>query len=336
MAPFSQAVAVQHDRNIDGTDVYRGEIDSEWTIGSVPNGGYVLALMIDACMKRQASTVHPDPLHVTAHFMAATALSKFEIRVKTIKNGGMLTNVQADFYQLDRKGVSSHLIFGVINPSEPTDITLNPPSPYARRLPLHRHPSNAPLSNEWSSVYTYRSRMYTTDEPEITVNNAKDSPTRTNSKTIGGGGIDWASWCGFTDKTERITTQSLAFFADAFTNAPMLLEDQDGNAVRKHWYPTTVMTLEFKSPIPPPSQVHAGRTVGVWSTGKFINEPSGRHDQYTEIWTAPCDVGEGGDEGKGPGDEWRDKQVCLATSYQMALMVPMARNYANRKRRNKL
>ncbi|KAK7468919.1 hypothetical protein VKT23_003415 [Stygiomarasmius scandens] len=284
-------------------------------------------------MKRQASTAHPDPVHVTAHFLAATVLSSFEVHVQTIKTGKTLTNIQADFYQRGVKGITTHSIFGVLSPPSPTGITLTPPSPYARRVPLHRHPSNAPVNNNWHKIYNFRPRIDTTEEPEIILSNAPNSPTRTNSKTIGGEGLEWGSWCGFTDKTERITPQSLALLADIFTNAPMLLPGVDDDVVRKSWYPTTVMTLEFKSPIPPPSKDHADRTVGLYSTGRYINEPSGRHDQNAEVWTAPCNV----DEGKEmEGDDWRDKQVCLATSTQMALMVPMARNFANKKRGNKL
>ncbi|KAF5344894.1 hypothetical protein D9758_011591 [Tetrapyrgos nigripes] len=257
MPPFYQAVTVRHDRCIGSTDIYVGTIDPEWTVASVPNGGYVLALILDACMKQQVSTAHPDPIHVTAHFLSATALSSFEIHVKIIKTGRTFTNIQADFMQNGNTGISSHLIFGVLQPPQAKgsgkqpNLTLSPPSPYARRVPLHRHPSNAPIDNNWHSIYNFRSRINTTVEPEIEASIAPDSSTRTNSGTIGGGGIDWGTWCGFKDRNERLSTQSLAFFADIFTNGPMLLPDEDNNGTRKSWYPTIVMTLEFKFPIPP-------------------------------------------------------------------------------------
>ena len=57
-------------------------------------------------MKRQASTAHPDPVHVTAHFLAATVLSSFEVHVQTIKTRKTLTNIQADFYQRVSKVVA--------------------------------------------------------------------------------------------------------------------------------------------------------------------------------------------------------------------------------------
>lgn len=82
------------------------------------------------------------------------------------------------------------------------------------------------------------------------------------------------------------------------------------------WYPTMVISIEFKSPIPTSSN-YAPRTVGLYSSGRFMNNPQGRHDGYVEIWTAP--------EGK-ETDGWRDQQVCLAVSTQMSLTVPMEVN----------
>jgi hypothetical protein len=77
------------------------------------------------------------------------------------------------------------------------------------------------------------------------------------------------------------------------------------------------ITVEFKSPIPT-SSCYTSRTVGLYSSGRFINNPEGRHDAYVEVWTAP----EPGRETEG----WRDKQICLAVSTQMALTVPMEVN----------
>lgn len=83
-----------------------------------------------------------------------------------------------------------------------------------------------------------------------------------------------------------------------------------------------VLNIDFKFPIPQFSSDHANRTVGLYSSGQYMNDPQGRHSQYTEVWTAPCNLGEGE-----VVDGWRDKQVCLATSTQMALVIPMEINH---------
>ena len=83
-----------------------------------------------------------------------------------------------------------------------------------------------------------------------------------------------------------------------------------------------LIAIEFKSPIPPHSPHHASRTVGLYSSGKFLNNPQGRHDAYVEVWTAPCNIEEEEVEVEG----WRDQQVCLAVATQMALTIPMEVN----------
>lgn len=87
------------------------------------------------------------------------------------------------------------------------------------------------------------------------------------------------------------------------------------------------MAIEFKSPIPRPSEVYAGRTVGLYSSGKFLN--NGRHDAYVEVWSAPSNIGEGVDS-----DDWRDKQVCLAVATQMASIIPMEVNLERAKKKS--
>ena len=82
-----------------------------------------------------------------------------------------------------------------------------------------------------------------------------------------------------------------------------------------------VLNIEFKFPIPKKSSDHSTRTVGIYSSSQFMNDPQGRHNAYVEVWTAPCNIGEG-QEVKG----WREKQVCLATSTQMALTIPIEVN----------
>lgn len=77
------------------------------------------------------------------------------------------------------------------------------------------------------------------------------------------------------------------------------------------------LSIEFKAPIPPPSEYHASRTVGIYSNGRFMTHPQSRHEAYVEIWTAPSNIGENKSI-----DGWRDKQICLAIATQMALVIP--------------
>jgi len=95
------------------------------------------------------------------------------------------------------------------------------------------------------------------------------------------------------------------------------------------WFPTMFLAIEFKSPIPRPSEHHANRTVGLYANSQFFND--GRHDVRVEIWTAPSNFGEGDNRG-----DWRDKQVCLAVATQMGYTLPMEVNLAKKDKIAKL
>jgi len=133
--------------------------------------------------------------------------------------------------------ITAHLIFGVNAPPESPDVglslTLAPPSPYARRVPLYMHPSTAavdPLPRTWN----FHSKIKYTQEPEILARNQLNSPTRTHSGTVGGGGLEWGTWFGFIGDNAKITNPSLAFLADLFLHSLTLLpsSEREGLATR--------------------------------------------------------------------------------------------------------
>lgn len=230
--------------------------------------------------------------------------------------------------------VTTHMIFGYNGPAagDKTLLTLNPPSSYARRVPFHCHPSKAPKQRPREGL-RYRDHIELTEDLEIQKRNHPDHPSRSNSTTIGGGGVEWGAWLGFSGKEETLTSSALALMVDMFTNLPIILPRSErkglstrcaislDGAVSKgefySWFPTMTLSIEFKAPIPRPSKFYASRTVGLYSAGKFIGHPRGRHETYVEVWTAPTNIGEGK-----PVDGWRDKQVCLAISTQMNLAIP--------------
>jgi hypothetical protein len=51
----------------------------------------------------------------------------------------------------------------------------------------------------------------------------------------------------------------------------------------------------------------------------------GRHDVYTEVWTAPCGIG---DSTAVVDPDWRDRQVCLVVANQMAMTMAGSVNSA--------
>ncbi|KAF8630933.1 hypothetical protein AX17_005290 [Amanita inopinata Kibby_2008] len=335
MAPFYKAVNASPITSglQDGkSKVYTGTVDPEWTVAAIPNGGYVLALIVDSCIQHQSSTAHKDPIHVTAHYLRPTAVGSFEVHVRIVKSGKAFTNLAAELVQKGLTRVTTHIIFGTNAPSptQRTRVTIDPPSSYARHIPLHVHPSKSRPSR-LRGVHNFSRHIKTTTDPEIVVKNQLDSPTRTKSSTVGGGGLEWGGWFEFVDKNEKVTNSSLAFLVDILVNVPRLLPSEVRGNLHNSWFPTMVLSFEFKHPIPWPSITHADRTVGIYSVGRFLNDPDHRHDTYVEIWSAPSNIGEGADTG-----DWRDKQVCLATATQMALAMPFEVNEAKAKKDAKI
>lgn len=277
-------------------------------------------------MRFQSVTTQKDPIHVTAHYLRPSTVGVFEVHVRMIKSGKRFTNLVADLFQKNTLKVTTHMIFGHNGPAVGDEVllTLNPPSPYARRVPLHCHPSEAPKQRKREG-WTFKDHIELTEEPKIQDRNHPDHPSRTNNTTVGGGGTEWGAWLGFSGKDEMLTSPALAFMVDMFANTPTMLPRSERKGLSTSWFPTVTLSIEFKAPIPKPSEFHASRTVGLYSTGKFIGHPQGRHEAYVEAWTAPTNIGEGK-----PVDGWRDKQICLAVSTQMSLAIPFDEVRADR------
>ncbi|KAJ7606740.1 thioesterase-like superfamily-domain-containing protein [Mycena polygramma] len=338
MAPLTSAIGVRFMRRTDTPHnpliCYSGAADPEWVIGSVPNGGYVLALIVQACLENQAGTAHPDPLHVSAQYLRPTNPSAIEVRVRILKRGRNFINIIADLVQRGRTCITAHLIFGKIPLS--TGPVIDTSSGYSRRHPLHAHPSETAVSL-MSNLAGFAHRVKWAPDPHFLSQNDSDSPDR--HATTGGGLAVWGAWIELVDKDERLTPASLAFFADCVENMltlfPSSVTGVDKNnlcvplrfrpartchllkdCAFSSWLPTLSLAVQWKAPTPRPSAMHSARTVGVYVVSGFPSPPQTRHDTFVEIWTAPSNIGEG------PAvDGWRDSQVCLAIATQMQILV---------------
>ncbi|KIK98779.1 hypothetical protein PAXRUDRAFT_823502 [Paxillus rubicundulus Ve08.2h10] len=325
MTPLAQALQVSLLSNCnDGSSVYRCELDRSWTVGAVPQGGYSLGIIVEACIKHQVgSSRHVDPIHISAHFLRATNVGGGEVRVKALKTGKTFSNILAELAQQGNTKIIAHLIFGDLSPLQNSQVrkVLEPPSPYARRLPLHSHPSE--LSFDATKQYWARNMgVQMSTDISLLTHNDPDNPLRTTSKTVGGGGIQWGAWCELTHKNDEIRTSSLPFFCDTFMNLPNLLPDGEAGSSGRQgsWFPTITMIVEFKARIPSCDD-YSHRTFGLYSESRFLTEPYGRHNARVEVWTAPSQIGQGE-----VTEGWRDKQYCIAVADQMALMLPMELN----------
>ncbi|KAJ7765752.1 thioesterase-like superfamily-domain-containing protein [Mycena metata] len=313
MAPLTRAIRVA--RKADSTDaspLFSGHVDADWVFGQVPNGGYTLSLLVQACVQNQANSEYPDPLQVSAFFLQPTKTSStVEVQLRVLKCGRSFINLAADLVFANRVCITAHLIFGKLpRPSRPL---VDPSSGYSRRHPLLEHPSAAVVTS-MPGVFSFSKHVRWAEDQNIIALNHADHPTR-NALT-GGGVAVWGAWIELGDKDDRITPASLVFFADCVNNLATLFPHSVTGAIQETlWLPTLSLALEYKTPIPPPSSMHASRTIGVYIVSGFPSEPQMRFNTFVEMWTAPSNIGEGA-----PVEGWRDGQVCLAIATQTQLI----------------
>ncbi len=118
---FAEQTAVQ----AQGTDIYETTLHEGWDIGSVTNGGYVMALAVRAMLD---AVDKPDPIAVNAHFERPGAAGPATIRIDRGREGRTLSTVSAVLYQNDKEIIRATGTFGDLEAMEgPTLIRSEPP-----------------------------------------------------------------------------------------------------------------------------------------------------------------------------------------------------------------
>src|SRR6266705_1281130 len=93
---------------------WAAEVDPGWTIVGRPNGGYLLALLARAAL---AVAGRPDPLAVSAHFLAAPSPGPATVAVTTLRSGRSLSVLRAGLAQEGRSCVEALVTAGTLDPS---------------------------------------------------------------------------------------------------------------------------------------------------------------------------------------------------------------------------
>ncbi|KAJ7184541.1 thioesterase-like superfamily-domain-containing protein [Mycena filopes] len=323
MAPLTHATRVTRcskaagSTSTGGLPLFSGHVDPGWVVGQVPHGGYTLSILVQACIENQAGSEHPEPLHVSAFFLQPTRTSSaVEVQMRVLKRGRSFINIAADLTFAGRVCITAHLIFGKTGPAR---TLVDHASGYARRHPLLGHPSQAAVT-QIHKIFGFKNHIRWAEDPHLAALNDADSPTR--NAFIGGGVAVWGAWIELTDKDERLTPASLVFFADCINGMAQLFPSSvTGANMNNIWLPTLSLGIEYKTPIPPPSPLHASRTIAAYVVSGFPSEPQMRYNTFVELWTAPSNIGEGT-----MVEGWRDGQVCLAIATQTQLIGNAAMN----------
>ncbi|KAI0043954.1 hypothetical protein FA95DRAFT_1497832 [Auriscalpium vulgare] len=286
------------------------------TLGLTNIEGYILACLVQACVTRQADSSHPDPIHVTNYFLRGASIGPYEVHMRTVRAGKSFTNMTAELIQEGSVKLSAHLMFGVLDPalSPPSKqpFELLPPDAHARPTPFHTHPSlQSPVEFRPLFPLNFRPYLMRFEDPSIVQHHERLQLTGT-----GPGGRERGSWYRLPHAADTLTPGVLAFFADVFEDTLPPLPSGPLPLAR---FPTLLMSVEFKAPIPRAGGKHCTRTVGSYTACRFVNEPLGRHNIYLELWTAPAEV----EAGRPLPDGWRDEQRCLLIANHMSLVGPV-------------
>lgn len=107
------------------TGLYRGRVTERWSIGAVPNGGYVMSIGMRALGRALEAA---DPLSVTAHFLRPAAPGALQIETEVMKRGRRYSTGSARLLQDGREILRLLGTYGdVTEHSGPTRVTGAPP-----------------------------------------------------------------------------------------------------------------------------------------------------------------------------------------------------------------
>jgi acyl-CoA thioesterase len=207
-------------------DRFTGECCAGWRVtdGLAPNGGYLMALAARAMALRAE---RPDPVTLTAHFLAPPALGPVEIRTELVRAGGRHRTVAARLLQEGVEQVRLLGTFGDLARAEG-------PTKVLRRMP------DLPPVDELPDA---RTAAGDTAVPEIFERLEHRMPASTTGWTRGrpsGEGIH-GGWCRWPD-SDTFDTLGLLFVADAYP--PAVFDLGAGPAT---WAPTIELTVHVRA-----------------------------------------------------------------------------------------
>ena len=212
MFVFDEDTAVK----ADGNNRYLGLITDRWSIGPVPNGGYVLAVGLSALGQLLEP---PDPVTVTGHYLRPAAPGPVEIWVELIKRGKSFSTGMARLIQGEREVLRVLATYGTLGKDSELSYIAGKPPEFKQLVPR-------PTSEHMPAI-THRFEIEADRE---TVGFAQGNPSGT---------AEIRGRMRFADKRPP-DTRSLALLADAMP-PPVF------NVVEPGWVPTVELTVHMRA-----------------------------------------------------------------------------------------
>ena len=208
------------------TDRFDAECRIGWRVigGTAPNGGYLAAIGGRAMAERAE---RPDPVTLTAHFLAPPALGPMEVVTEMVREGGRHRTVAARIVQDGRECVRLLGTFGDLARADGPSRVLREPPPW-------------PPVDELPDPMTGLGDLPT---PEIFQRLEHRMPPETTGWTRGapsGEGIN-GGWCRWADGGD-MDVFGVLFVADAYAPAVFDLGVAD-----VAWAPTIELTVQVRA-----------------------------------------------------------------------------------------
>lgn len=105
---------------------YEANVADRWHVGPVPNGGYLLAIVVRALAQELP---HPDPFAVSAHFLRPAQPGRALVEVEAVRTGRALSTGMGRLLQGEREHLRVLAAFGdFATLTGPTRVTGTPPA----------------------------------------------------------------------------------------------------------------------------------------------------------------------------------------------------------------
>lgn len=202
-----------------GPGIFSGRLTDRWNIGAVPNGGYTLALALNAIGK---SVPFPDPQVASAFFLRPAAPGDVEVHVELVKAGKRYATAEARLVQGGEERIRVVATFGTFADPDaaPRYVDGAPPDLPAREDCLRDRPAGvlAKIAERLDIALDRRTVAFLRGERSEAV---------------------LRGWFALGDH-RPLDPLALALAADAFP-PPAL------NATDPGWFPTLELTVHFRA-----------------------------------------------------------------------------------------
>lgn len=123
-----------------GEGVYAADLRAGWQVGGGLNGGYLLAVIGHALSREQPT--RPDPISVSAYYLAASVPGPASVRTRLVRAGGSTATLAADLEQDGQSRITVLATYG--------DLSRLPDDVRTTATPLDLPPREQCVSNEFA------------------------------------------------------------------------------------------------------------------------------------------------------------------------------------------